>query len=267
MGDGETPSLRGPRLKLDRAKKHLNDLEEGVNRFFETDPYELFVEDNLEAGQRQHKIRRVDPVPDALGLIAGDVIHNLRSALDHLVWQLVIANGKKPDDMRTEFPVWSKEAGFKKGKPGRAKGISKEALNVLYGLKPYQGGNDALWLLHQLDIVDKHRLLLAVASVAKGVVIDFGGLANEWFDKAPGEAFEPVKIGINAAEPEILAPNIVVFGQPLGSNEHDDVEITIAVSLDEATIPRGEPVVETLSQLSSFVNEVIDLFAPLIPGE
>ncbi len=32
-------------------------------------------------------------------------------------------------------------------------------------LKPYRGGNDALWLLSQLDNASKHRLLLSVGKI------------------------------------------------------------------------------------------------------
>lgn len=257
-------TLDGSKLKLERAKQHIKDLEAGVERFFETNPYELFIEDNPQAGCREHKVRRVDTPPDSLSLIAGDAIHNLRSALDHLIWQLVIANGKKPDDMRTEFPVWSKKAGFEKGRPGRAKGISKEALDLLYGLKPYKGGNDTLWLLHRLDIVDKHRLMLAVVSAAQGIVLDLGAMANRLLGKGPEEGWGPMPLGLNAAERDILAPGTVVYSEPLGSDKNDDVQITVAVSLAEPEVPQGEPIVVTLNNLAGFVDEVLDLFGPLV---
>jgi hypothetical protein len=257
-------SLSGPKLKLERAKQHIEDLEAAIERFFETNPYELFIENNSETGQREHKVRRVDAPPDSLALIAGDVIHNFRSALDHLIWQLVIANGKKPDDLRTEFPVWGKKAGFEKGRPGRAKGISEQALDVLYGLKPYKGGNDALWLLHRLDIVDKHRLLLAVISSAQGIVVDLVAPLERLLGKPPDEVSGSRKLAIKAAEPTLLVPGATVFTQSPGSEEHHDTEITVAIALGEPEVPLGDSVVVTLNQLSSFVREVIDLFTPLL---
>lgn len=38
----------------------------------------------------------VQPVPDDIKLVVGDAIHNLRSSLDHLAWQLVEATDPAP---------------------------------------------------------------------------------------------------------------------------------------------------------------------------
>src|SRR5438132_5583994 len=34
-------------------------------------------------------------------------------------------------------------------------------------LRPYKGGNDVLWQLHELNNVDKHRLILTVGSALR----------------------------------------------------------------------------------------------------
>lgn len=51
--------------------------------------------------------RVLHPPPLRLGVIVGDLVHNVRSALDHLVWQLVLANAQQPT-RATQFPVCSK---------------------------------------------------------------------------------------------------------------------------------------------------------------
>jgi hypothetical protein len=40
---------------------------------------------------------RIQGVPYKVLVVIGDVIHNLRSALEQTVWQLVLANGGHPD--------------------------------------------------------------------------------------------------------------------------------------------------------------------------
>jgi hypothetical protein len=263
MGDQPRASLRGPKLKLERAKSHIGDLEEAVKRFFDTDPYKIIVEDNPQAGRREHRVVKAQDPPACLSAISGDVIHNLRTSLDHLIWQLILANSRKPNE-NAAFPIWRSESKFKSGRPGYAKGISKQALDVLYALKPYKGGNDALWRLHHLDIVDKHRLLLTVASGYQNPILDMGVLANRLFDKPAEEAWGPMPLAINPAERIVVREGATLFGAPLGDKNYDDVKFSIAVALYESEVPEGEPLIKALHELASFVDETIDLFAPLI---
>lgn len=261
-------SLDGTRLKLERAKDHLRDFEAATQRFFQTNPYEIVVQDNTHADQRQHVVVRADPLPASLSLILGDAIHNLRSALDHLIWQLVIANGGKPN-RNTGFPIWDTKAKYKAGRPGNAQGISQSALKVLYGLKPYKGGNSPLWTLHQLDITDKHRLLLAVFAAHRNVIIDFGASMRRAFADQPGQEWiqniPDMPIALNPAERQLVGPGVVLFGAPLGDQSHDDVEFTIEVALDEPGVVQREPPLPLLQQLCSVVEATIGLFAPHIP--
>jgi hypothetical protein len=46
----------------------------------------------------------MEPVPARFGLISGDVLQSVRSSLDYLVWELVIANGEKPGK-HNAFPI------------------------------------------------------------------------------------------------------------------------------------------------------------------
>lgn len=260
-------SLSGPELKVWRAKKHLEEVEELLQRFTESDPYELVAENDPETGRREVKVARAEAIPAGIGLAAGDCIHNLRSALDHLIWQLVVANDGNPEDLQTAFPVWRTEADFVSAKPGPAKGISKQALDLLYGLKPYKGGNDALWRLHRLDIVDKHRLLLAVASNAESTVVNLGALGREVFE-LPGMKPIPdlpdMPTRLPAANLEIVEVGKVLYSFPIGEKAHEETQFAIQIALLEPDVPRGEPLLKALHEVSSSVDEVIDLFRPLV---
>ena len=57
-------------------------------------------------------------IPPGFPLIAGEAAHQLRSALDHLVWQLVIANtGATPTGTKSGFPIFKNEKGYDKRAP------------------------------------------------------------------------------------------------------------------------------------------------------
>jgi hypothetical protein len=249
-------TLDGPKLKLERAKSHIDDLVAAIERFYETNPYDGIVQDNPETNRRELTVTRADSLPDELAVICGDAVHNLRSALDHLIWQLIVANSRKPNE-NAAFPIWRSESKFKSGRPGYAKGISKPALDVLYALKPYKGGNDALWLIHKLDIVDKHRLLLTVAMRHEAVILDLGALLNS-------TNYSSIPIAINPAEKGTIKVGSVLFAAPLGDETHDDVKANLEIALCEPEIPIYEPVVKTLYELAGFVDEVFDFFAPLV---
>jgi hypothetical protein len=48
--------------------------------------------------------------------------------------------------------------------PGKVKGMSPASIKAIDAIKPYQYGDDALWQLHKLNNLDKHRALLTVGS-------------------------------------------------------------------------------------------------------
>jgi hypothetical protein len=260
--------LTGPRLKLKRASYHLNELQRGVAAFLQSGPYEAVAQDNPETGMREARIRVKTPVPPALSAICGDVVHNLRAALDHLAGQLVIANSGQPDS-NTEFPIGQAESHYEAIRDRKAKGFSKAALDILDGLKPYKGGNDALWRVHQLDIVDKHRLLLTVAVAADGIILDPGAVLRRVTADAdtPGldtSQIPNLPIQIQAAEKTILTDGVIVYSAPTETYHHNDVKVVAQVSLAEPGIIETEPISPTLHQLVSVVDETINLFEPLV---
>lgn len=84
------------RLKIERAKKHIREFEQRLEAFRLRNPYGFMREDDPNTGERIYKVRvSEEPPVEDLALIAGDAIHQTRSALDHLAWQLVEANGRK----------------------------------------------------------------------------------------------------------------------------------------------------------------------------
>lgn len=262
-------SFAGPRQKVERAIEHISDLGTRIERFFQSRPYEITVQDNAASGQREWIVTRAAPLPTDISIVAGDAIHNLRSALDHLIWQLVVANGGEPDQIRTEFPVWRSESHFKSSRPGNAKGISKEALDVLYELKPYKGGNDNLWQLHKLDIVDKHRLLLAVACGFQSFTPPNTLKAHLASDpNFPGDVDEMpdfLPIGIRPADSIVVEKGAVLLGAPLEDESHDDTRFNLEVALYEPESKPGEPLLKALHGLCDFTDEILNRFAALLP--
>src|SRR5436190_7698325 len=88
--------------KIQRAKKHTDDLETEIIAFWDIKPYEIETQGNPKAGPGSYRIKGTPkPLPESIPLIVGDAAHNLRSALDHFACGAVsTVTGN------TAFPVW-----------------------------------------------------------------------------------------------------------------------------------------------------------------
>jgi hypothetical protein len=162
-------------LKIDQAKKHLDTLEKEVRSFLSRNPFAVVSEEEPRTGDLVDKVRINESVPIHWSAIVGDIINNLRSALDHLAYELVQANDQ-PTTRDTAFPISDNEAKFKANFPQALDGASMTAISTIQSLKPYKGGNDDLWRLHQLDIIDKHRAIVTIGVAYEHLImnVEFG---------------------------------------------------------------------------------------------
>ena len=76
------------RVKIERAKEHIAQLEAAVEAFRETKPYTVIGEPEPETGKIVFRVKISADPPARIGAIVGDVIHNIRSALDVLICQM-----------------------------------------------------------------------------------------------------------------------------------------------------------------------------------
>ncbi|PIV44623.1 MAG: hypothetical protein COS27_01300, partial [Nitrospirae bacterium CG02_land_8_20_14_3_00_41_53] len=148
-------------LKIDRATEHVNELNE---LFQKQRPFSYILETNTKTGQRATFAKKNEAVIHRAALICGDVIHNLRSALDHAYWEVVSPVATTEKERRLlQFPFSETEARLDETVKTRlADRVSPSFYQTLIDLKPHgePGGNELLSLIHKLDIIDKHKLLI-----------------------------------------------------------------------------------------------------------
>lgn len=170
-------------LKLERACHHLSELEEGVD---------AWLDDQLKSTEVLQDPRdsdfvvlwvTVDKSPDdTFGLLIGDCVHNLRSALDVLAFALAEQHSgvPLPEDVakKSQFPIFGDEG--RNGAPGRGpsmfrtnglpciRGVHPRAQAIIESVQPYQLGatfrEHPLWLLREMSNIDKHRLIHTTTS-------------------------------------------------------------------------------------------------------
>lgn len=165
--------LDGVQAKLERAASHLEALQDEIRAFFARDPYMVRSDLDCEAGKYRLYFEIREQPPLMWSVILGDLVHNLRSALDHLAWQLVIFSGNKPG-RGTQFPIFTSEPTTEKACArwkGMVAGMSDPILDTIRHVQPYttpHGTETGLAILNLLSNRDKHRLPVPrVAAVAR----------------------------------------------------------------------------------------------------
>jgi len=151
-------------LKIQRANKHIDELYVVVQKFKATNPYKIASRRDLESGEHIVYVHTADPLPPIIPVIAGDVIQNLYSSLDYLASKLVIANRGTPTS-KTAFPI-TKNVPTTRDEivryEGQVCGMREEVKQLLKSLNPYRGQDNAFWILHKLNNINKHRSLVTM---------------------------------------------------------------------------------------------------------
>ena len=220
------------------------------------------------------------PVPIELPAVAGDFVHNLRSALDYLAWQLVLLDDGRPTT-ETTFPIRAVRPSGRQPNPGLIKPEirRKDILALLDGVQPYAGANGdrsrvdaestALYVLNDLDRIDKHRHLNVVSATAAGGrvvltlpdgrIIEREGLFH--FKVGSGWQRFPLKDGA-----PLMSFGFSETGDVSNAEVHVDCQIPVDVVLGESwALGRNVlPLTERLQSLLDCVREdVVPLFSPL----
>jgi len=162
-------------LKLDRAKQHFDALNAEIEAYMRRFPARCEAVPIDGIGTYSVRIGQLSPLPRDWGIKVGDCVHNARSSLDHLVWQLVIAAGGTPG-RHTEFPIctspgrWRHEVVETGRRASPLRGVKEEAVEAIRLAQPFIGRSvdDArlatLAGLESLAVADKHRVVHAARS-------------------------------------------------------------------------------------------------------
>jgi hypothetical protein len=150
-------------LKVERANHHIDDLERNLRAFNTIDTYAIHTEFDPDAGCDLLKLESTKTVAEGLILIIGDALHNLRNALDYLMGAVCTKT-----DGFGKFPIYETRDKLEIAVNGGLKQKTTQTVihRIVNDIQPYGGGDgDILWHLHQLNIVDKHQLLIAKTQI------------------------------------------------------------------------------------------------------
>lgn len=171
-------ALDGIAAKLDRARAlraEVADLMNGVLSTVDTSDY---LQSHLDEASESLIITAAgdDPTPIQLSVRVGEVVHQLRTVLDHAVNAMALAQGERPNTAR-QFPAARNAKEFEEGAGTRwLAGLSQRAIEEIERLQPYNHESPSLLqVLSDLDNRDKHRMLVVAAMAAVGNEIEVDG--------------------------------------------------------------------------------------------
>jgi hypothetical protein len=278
---GESMPFDSVRAKLNRAQRHLAELDSFIISVFSDDANIARLGTRFEAvpgsPSSYENILYVSYAPDLsnalrdASAILGDAIHNLRSALDHLAYELSMRTTPTLTEQQQRqiyFSICENQAAWKDRSAKDLKFVSATDRNIIESFQPFNR-KDAVTLsntplefhpltaLHQLDNVDKHRLITTVISDAGG----FGGgadMLNIDFLMAflVGSLFGSPLPHVIPVEQGAIVRRFSAEGDHLSENDAL-VRIIPNVSLED-----GTPIVPMLGRMIAMVTEIIDAFDP-----
>ena len=160
-------NLASARLKWERAREHLETLQAKVKVHttirINPPPYTVWQSPiDPQSGYAEYGIATRDISEPRFGVLFGDVVHNLRCALDYIVVELV-RTSHTPLLKQHQFPIFLTPGAYDRSVNGRHNPLHGvlHATDLIRELQPFHRQTDQrgdpLWHLHHYSNADKHR--------------------------------------------------------------------------------------------------------------
>jgi hypothetical protein len=128
--------LDGCWAKIERANDNIGNLDNEIAAFVHPENY-IIVRHVDHKAQECTFTARGQTIPLRFSVLIGEIIHHLRSSLDHLIWQLVLKRHPSPN-FKVQFPICITEKEFKRAiKGGIITGVGKSAQKLIEHVQPY----------------------------------------------------------------------------------------------------------------------------------
>jgi hypothetical protein len=247
-------ALQSARDKLARGDMHRATTRREIRRFFNRYPDPTFKiepeghHQGLGVGEVWRAVIVVDrgfpELPSVFAARFGDILHNYRSVLDHIAWQLVRHGSSWPlpdeaAESAVQFPIYDTAQRFENSLPRRLPGADATAIDYIRKRYQFDQGvnptNNALIALARLSNDDKHRSLHASTGVFKTLQsnVQFTRCLPLGWASPPGRP--ALRSGTEVARIEVIVT---------GSNPEMKMQIT----------PTAQVVVEDWADMSEMIE-------------
>lgn len=217
--------------KLDWARKHLAIVQDSFRDFVRADGNSVDVQYDSKLEEYVVVARAKGPVPDDWSLMLGDIIHNIRSSLDSLMFALVERHApgglSRAEIERIQFLICDTRAEFE------ARVAHKQRVRwyppivaVMERLQPYHLqhglGPSPLSVLRDLSNIDKHRHIVTTSIISHSV--------SAFFRMPSGEQVHRGSPFIGPFADGVVIARWPAFGSGLDPREHSDPILTVDIA-------------------------------------
>jgi hypothetical protein len=239
--------------KLKRADQNIANLKTEIDAFIDSGKYPVLPHPDEQMWQEAVSYHRDKRIPVRFGVLAGEIVHHLRSTLDHIIWHFSDFPSeeawRKAENV-IEFPVFAEPLTKDDLKRYNRKiqGITNtQVLTWIREMQPYNAGanvaDDPLLIVHNMDRFDKHREL---------VIVDPSAFIN-----------------IPPTMPELARKLTLYADGKLPASEHvsasralkEHTKVTPQVSFREFGKRKTQPVIPGLMELFDEINTMVAIFA------
>jgi len=171
-------ALESSFMKLDWARTHIDSLNIEIEQFL-VENYKVvtdFTNSTLQEGWTLHDgtvfpdvhlfenrlVERTNPPLVRWALMTDDIVNNLRSSLDHMVFELAHFNNDFLTDSqirRLQFPIYDEEEKFDGNVSSRLYGLPDEIKRYVKSLQMFDEPHSRLYELRDLSNSGKHHTL------------------------------------------------------------------------------------------------------------
>jgi hypothetical protein len=270
--------LAGSWAKLDRAHGHVEALRKAIIAACDGEPPPRVLATRREFDRRTNFVlwiaERLPEIDESWGLLVGDAVHNIRSALDHLWWQLAIDHlGRKPTDAEArdiQFPILTHLDASRFRSHRFLKYVSEEAITRAERCQRYDapaGQPLLLTVLATLSNRDKHREIHPALFVNTEARLQMEPMSVFVDCEIPNE----VRGGMRHFEGQILNPparprigDVVAGISVTPTGPSPDITIDAQVFGDIVLGADGDMPFAVLPEIGQFAGDLLNWFAPLL---
>ena len=240
-------------LKVERAHKHLTEFYDKFSAFSRSDFYSMRVEKDPEKLTSELCIDMdwAGLEIKKLGPIVGDILHNLRSALDIMYEQVILLCEGKPT-AHSRFPIFPSREKLENcfiSSALKQRQIRREIADFIVDeIRPYNGGNEALWGLHELNVLDKHKALIPFIEIVVFVNVRMEDERGERIGLSEFLAERTSRLGI-----------IGSYRQNITLKDKGQASANVIFPIDVPAF-RGQAIFPALMNISKVVSGVIEAF-------
>lgn len=249
------PLVHYHELRLYRAVQHLESLETELHRWLATDPVPVVKEFDAKRSEYVFTVHDFPRPPVEFGLIIGDLVHNVRAALDNLTFALAQGEfgGVLPTKVaeKVGFPIAGDRPLGKTARREKLKPLPAAARKIVEDVQPYKRGDafryDPLWWLRELSNIDKHRALHLTFSANVGFKIN----------PVNCEAYNRGFYGNRPLEGRTEIARIFVIPEDPSKEMDVEFEPTFEIAFERRPPGEGNLVLPMLGDMISHVSEEV----------